>query len=207
MNGDMIMALIKCPECGRENVSDSADVCPDCGYGIKVHFDRIKLEEEERVKKRELEEKKAEREKEQLDAIPMPRKPNAKQTYFLAFMMFGIWGFLCLILPSPMNIIGLVFFIVIAIWQGSSCHNKEVEEYERAMVDFEKYKKEELRRIENEKLFKQYNESMKIKCPVCGSTNIEKISTTSRVVSVTTVGLASGKIGKQYKCKKCKHMW
>lgn len=25
------MALIKCPECGR-NFSDQADACPDCGY-------------------------------------------------------------------------------------------------------------------------------------------------------------------------------
>lgn len=30
------MALIKCPECGRENVSDSAEACPDCGYGINI---------------------------------------------------------------------------------------------------------------------------------------------------------------------------
>ena len=36
------MALIKCPECGREKVSDSAEVCPDCGYGIKEHFKKLK---------------------------------------------------------------------------------------------------------------------------------------------------------------------
>ena len=35
------MALIKCPECGRENVSDSAEACPGCGYGIRKHFERI----------------------------------------------------------------------------------------------------------------------------------------------------------------------
>jgi Translation initiation factor 2, gamma subunit (eIF-2gamma; GTPase) len=35
------MALIKCPECGRENVSDSAEMCPNCGYGIKTHFQEI----------------------------------------------------------------------------------------------------------------------------------------------------------------------
>lgn len=27
------MALIKCPECGKE-VSDKADSCPECGYPI-----------------------------------------------------------------------------------------------------------------------------------------------------------------------------
>ncbi|WP_455615774.1 zinc ribbon domain-containing protein [Eisenbergiella sp.] len=26
------MALVKCPECGRERVSDTAEACPDCGY-------------------------------------------------------------------------------------------------------------------------------------------------------------------------------
>lgn len=35
------MALIKCPECGRENVSDSAEMCTNCGYGIKTHFQEI----------------------------------------------------------------------------------------------------------------------------------------------------------------------
>lgn len=28
------MALIKCPECGREDVSDSAQACPQCGRNI-----------------------------------------------------------------------------------------------------------------------------------------------------------------------------
>lgn len=51
------MALIKCPECGRENVSDSAEACPKCGYGVKAHFERIKQEEEEKRKKEEKEKK------------------------------------------------------------------------------------------------------------------------------------------------------
>lgn len=36
------MALIKCPECGRENVSDTAEACPGCGYGIRKHFEQEK---------------------------------------------------------------------------------------------------------------------------------------------------------------------
>ena len=31
------MALIKCPECGKENVSSYASVCPDCGFPITEH--------------------------------------------------------------------------------------------------------------------------------------------------------------------------
>lgn len=34
------MALVKCPECGREKVSSTALTCPDCGYGIKEHFEK-----------------------------------------------------------------------------------------------------------------------------------------------------------------------
>ncbi len=39
------MALIKCPECSKENVSDTAVSCPNCGYGIKAHFNYIKKQE------------------------------------------------------------------------------------------------------------------------------------------------------------------
>lgn len=44
-------------------------------------------------------------------------------------------------------------------------------------------------------------------CPVCKSRNTQRISTASRVVSVSALGLASSKIGKQYECKNCKHKW
>lgn len=43
--GAKIMALIKCPECGKENVSDSAESCPECGYNIKKHFDNFEREQ------------------------------------------------------------------------------------------------------------------------------------------------------------------
>ena len=41
------MALVNCPECGRENVSDTALACPSCGYPIGEHFKKTKLEKEE----------------------------------------------------------------------------------------------------------------------------------------------------------------
>lgn len=43
-----------------------------------------------------------------------------------------------------------------------------------------------------------------ITCPYCHSANTEKISTVSRAVSVSLVGVASGKIGKQWHCNNCK---
>ena len=43
-----------------------------------------------------------------------------------------------------------------------------------------------------------------ITCPYCHSTNVSKISTIDRGISVGMTGLASGKLGKQWHCNKCK---
>lgn len=60
------MALVKCPECGRENVSDTATSCPDCGYNIKAHYDKIKRDDEERIKAEEIRKQKEEKRKKDL---------------------------------------------------------------------------------------------------------------------------------------------
>jgi len=51
------------------------------------------------------------------------------------------------------------------------------------------------------------NEQNIPKCPTCGSTNIKRITTLDRAVSVGTLGLLSGKIGKNYECLNCKAKW
>lgn len=48
------MALIKCPECGKENVSSMAVACPSCGFGIKEFFNE-KSEKEEKVRQIQVE--------------------------------------------------------------------------------------------------------------------------------------------------------
>lgn len=44
-------------------------------------------------------------------------------------------------------------------------------------------------------------------CPTCGSTNIRKISTTSKAVSAGLFGIFSPKIRKQFHCNSCKYEW
>ncbi len=104
------MALVKCPECGREKVSNSAEACPDCGYGIKAHFKKVRQEEEERRKKEELhkleekrrkereelEEERAKEEQAMLDSIPAPQKPFPWQPLLGVFLRQG--QYLCFIL-------------------------------------------------------------------------------------------------------------
>lgn len=63
------MALIRCPECGREKVSDTAEMCPECGYGIRAHIERVKIENErkrmeEEQRRKENEERKRREERE-----------------------------------------------------------------------------------------------------------------------------------------------
>lgn len=45
------------------------------------------------------------------------------------------------------------------------------------------------------------------KCPTCGSTNIQKISTTRRLVTTGLFGLASSNVGKTMLCKNCGYKW
>lgn len=45
------------------------------------------------------------------------------------------------------------------------------------------------------------------RCPTCGSPDLEKIGTASKVLDVAFWGFASGKPGKQFKCKNCGYEW
>lgn len=92
------MALISCPECGKE-VSDKADVCIHCGYGIKEHFIRIKQEEEAERKRVELVNKKEElgkRIEARLKTIQMPPKPKMPKSLYVGLICVC----LSLILPN-----------------------------------------------------------------------------------------------------------
>ena len=45
------------------------------------------------------------------------------------------------------------------------------------------------------------------KCPTCGSLNVRKIGTLSRMASVGFFGLGSSKLGKIEECKDCGYKW
>ena len=199
------MALVKCPECGREKVSDSAEMCPDCGYGIKAYYAR----------QREVEYAKKQREQ-KIAKVTMPSPPSDKMdSNEKGLLGFGIVAAVCgvILLPGEGAFLGVcclitgIGFIFVAFSQDSK--NKEVarRNYELALKDFEEYQKSEVARQERIEARRRAELENAIKCPVCNSINVEKITAVDRSVSIAAVGLASGKIGKQYKCKNCKHMW
>lgn len=49
--------------------------------------------------------------------------------------------------------------------------------------------------------------SNKPKCPTCNSTNLKRISTTSKVASVALWGIFSQKAKKTWHCSKCGYEW
>lgn len=82
------------------------------------------------------------------------------------------------------------------------CLERERQEHERKQKALET-----ARQVEKWKAKQQEQQDLasgkRVVCPYCKSTNTEKISTVSRAVSVSLVGAASGKIGKQWHCNNC----
>ena len=89
-----------------------------------------------------------------------------------------------------------------------------INEYIKTSPEFDQYLFDHRDEIVEEKsrpiraaLEKGKGTSNTPKCPYCGSTNISKIGTINRAVSVGLLGLASSKIGKTHKCNKCGSTW
>ena len=124
------MALVTCPECGREKVSDSATACPDCGYGIKEHFDKIKareaaernrIEEQKRVEKakQEAEEKRRVQEQERIEQAPQRQAQLIEQLekkiqQFKIVRIIGLIAIICFL--------GLwVYWLIDMSWSNTGC--------------------------------------------------------------------------------------
>lgn len=75
----------------------------------------------------------------------------------------------------------------------------DIIEYELKMSQF----RSQVQAKEAEEERKKAEES-KPRCPKCGSINVIKVSTMSRITSTAAIGVASKKIGKQWKCNNCK---
>lgn len=150
------MALIKCPECGKE-ISDKAIMCINCGYPLNS----------------------LENKTDEYICCIHGTNYNLKEEFELILLQDD-YTKTVLKLASKCNINIQDAFALSKIMKSE---RKIPKSYECKFI------------------------TNKSQCPMCKSTNIKKISTTSRMVSVVTVGLASGKLGKQYKCERCKYMW
>lgn len=228
------MALTKCPECGRENVSDSAEMCPVCGYGIKAHFEEIRQEEErkEQIRKTEEARKKAEieakqQEEERIKSVPQLEKPQLTAPLVVLgisvlFFLFGVaqlseseWEVERSIAHGngdPHFYGGL--FIIIGI--GLVCYgiylfSKRIETYKLSKTNLEEYQRQVIRNQDAERAANQRaaiawarEQSMKPECPYCHSHNTSKITATAKAVNTAMFGVLGQKRKYQWHCNNCK---
>lgn len=103
------MALIKCPECGREKVSDSADMCPDCGYKIKAYYDTVKQEEEEKrlAEEREKQRIAEEEERKRLQEEKEKQHQENMSKYFGTPMKKLGWGVVACVVLVLVIMVGI----------------------------------------------------------------------------------------------------
>ena len=223
------MALIRCPECGRQNISDTAVACPECGYPIREHFERIKDEEEREVKRiqeyqQHIEEEEKRRIIERIDAV---KKINENIDQCKANMIFFtvlLVPLLGILIYSKFSVGGIILVAcdLLLLYRIKSKLDKskkslQLSELNREQfdknVEEERLKTEAIResrqRIKEKERARQerIKEAQHPVCPNCGSKNTHRISTASRAVSTAAWGVASSTVGKQYKCDDCKHMW
>lgn len=243
------MALIKCPECGKENVSDGAMYCPECGFGIKEYFEKIekeRLQEEKREQKRIEEDKQKELEKqEKIRSVEEVEKKKSLAQYKLRKLEKDVVErqkrvnicmaitALCLLATIILYISGwnslediyikfsIIFFLTTAFLIFITIRERLLlssakENFENGKDKFQALEKGQNVNIDMmdlspitgfEYIPLKGISYIGVQCPVCHSVNVKRISTTNRVISVSAVGLASSKIGKQYKCNDCSHMW
>lgn len=173
------MALINCPECGKENVSSSASSCPNCGFDLKSWQEKLNREKEAEDKERKAQENlRLKKEKELverqkiIDTIPDPT-PYGKVWVYVVIGVVGI-----------LFTIGGGFFWFVAALIGCGVYwyisNRD---YKVFIEDEDAYRMKKAASIESAKAKASsvkmaapstVNEGGTLFCPKCGSEDITK---------------------------------
>lgn len=136
------MALIKCPECGKE-ISEYADSCPNCGYKIQDYLKKKSQEEEKRQLEKEREELK--KQVEQKKKICIEKRHKQYEKYLgtkrkKAYFLIACLGFLVLII---VGIVGVRYYNQVYIPSTKYSEAKELmekEQYPEALLIFDTLK-------------------------------------------------------------------
>lgn len=195
------MALIKCPECGKE-ISDKASACIHCGYP---------LASENIIKDKEIQST----DTKPTDIVSIEREDIERISSFQKikpFYLFENRDDSLLIECGNCQKVYVFKKNNFYRWSSNFCAckipficpncNNGVE----ANISINKRGYQEIKEAKHEEI-KSQNTCVP-KCPTCKSTNIRKISGASKVGSVAIWGIfAAGKVSKQWHCNNCGSEW
>ncbi len=193
------MALIRCPECGKE-ISDKAPACIHCGYPLdQIGKDENKVDEDDRKLYKLI-----------LKSVPKKSKVKAIKIVNDINQKLSLAEAKRIVDTIPQTVItGLIQSDAIKLQKEFIAIGSVVEiivdENTKSKVDilseirFDEGKQQER--------YVQIIEDSKPRCPTCGSTNIQKITSTKRWLSTSFFGLASSDVGKTMECKSCGYKW
>lgn len=198
------MALIICPECDGK-VSDKANICPHCGYPIS---EMVVQKESVLYKIRLISSAKSNSDVAGTISEHIKRVTNLDLVKSMniaissqPIILNGLNEKDAAIVKDYFKQKGIATFI-----------EKDETSKKQINIIFDKnniLKTDQVISLNDEKSeFEKYTSSLP-KCPMCGSTNIQKISDFNRASSIIGFGILSKKIGKQWQCNnpKCKHLW
>ena len=83
-------------------------------------------------------------------------------------------------------------------------HEEDIIKYKEKIMELERCIQQ--RRVEFDKYIEE-KYGNKCKCPTCGSTNVEKISLTSKAVGGAFFGLFSSNVRNTFRCNDCGYKW
>ena len=214
------MTLYTCPKCNSkfylsDDVVNSTDFqnefrCESCGAAYNDNQPPVESENTQ---------------DEKYAGIKMPSKPSISYGLLvvggglLAGSIYTAIKFYAAGLDMDMLVTILVIVLgalgCFLLYGEMSAYLELYKLYKLAQVDFEEYAKRMTKLTEkfqhNKAELEQRRQEKLDKlpcCPICGKKdNVVRISTLNRTASVATFGLASSKIGKQYQCKHCNHLF
>ena len=171
------MALIKCPECGRQ-VSEFAESCPDCGYPVAKMASKAKeIQREEELRS-------------QITNVVYCYKKGIQYLY-LRCACGGEFRYINTEYKKTVLDNGDYYFQNDLPIRCPKCF---------AVYDTISFR-EEVR----PKIVEQPKE--KIKCPTCGSTNVRRVTSIDKVTNIALFGLFGNKRTKQFHCDDCNYEW
>ena len=179
------MALIICPEC-RKEISDKSKQCIYCGYPLDIdNLHRDTADQLFMIKLNSI--------------IGQNNAKMAKKIMCITNLNVSEAAYLVKNTPS----------IIINGLSYEKC--KEIQEIFNAYGAVKEIVEDNKSKTRNTSL-DNYNISdlkkdirvqSQVRCPFCNTTNVKKISGTSKAISILGFGILSNKIGKQWHCNDC----